>query len=45
MKLSILIPVDFEVEVTFKLLRGNYRVYEIPITHQIRDGSKLKCTS
>ncbi len=33
---------DFEVEVTIKLLRGNYRVYEIPITYTGRDYSEGK---
>lgn len=36
---------DFEVEVTFKLMRGNYRLYEIPITYTGRgyaEGKKIK---
>ena len=35
---------DFEVEVTIKLLRGNYRVYEMPITYTGRsyvEGKKI----
>jgi len=35
---------DFEVEVTIKLLRGRYRVYEIPITYTGRgydEGKKI----
>jgi hypothetical protein len=33
---------DFEIEVTIKLLRGKYRVYEIPITYTGRDYDEGK---